>query len=99
MPLALTVKLALWPALTVRLVGWLVMSGASSGDQPENQMTGLVAASRRGSLFVTPIVCRPGNEIGLPARSVLLYCQKTYVFERATGPTCALISNRLSAHE
>src|SRR5579862_5954002 len=99
MPVALTVKLALWPAPTVRPVGWLVMFGASCGDQPENQIMGFVAASRRGSLFVTPIVCTPGNEMGLPTRSVLLYCQNTYEFERATGPTYTLVSNRLRAHE
>ena len=58
------------------------MSGADCGVQPENQIVIFVAANRRGSLFVSPIVWTLVKEMKVdPVRSVLLYCQKTYVFE------------------
>ena len=56
MPVALTVKEALCPPLTLKLAGFVRMFGAICGSQPENHVGMLVAASKRESLFVTPIV-------------------------------------------
>ena len=75
-----------WPAPTVSSVGWLVMLGADCGDQPENQITGFVAASRRGSLFVTPIVWTLANETGVePSRAVFCIARTHSVLRKPTG--------------
>ena len=78
-----------------------MMLGADCGVQPENQMTGFVAASRRGSLFVTPIVWTLVNEMGLTGQiRVAVLPEDIRVRKRGSRTHIGVgIKEAISAHE